>query len=376
MVQKEDIWRKIEEENKEILEFLREIVEFETPTTDRSAVHSLGDELSKRFSKYLPEKEVLGDDYKVFLLKQAKGKSIFLLHLDTVHPKGTLAKNPFRRENSKVYGPGVLDMKGGITALYFAVKYASQFGKLPEFSILMNTEEEEGSRHTLDHMKLLANSYKYCFDLEPAAEGGRLKTTRKGVVSIRIESKGRRAHAGIEPEKGINAIDELVDQIVELKDWVILRGGMFNTGVIRGGDRPNVVPGSAYALVDIRFEEEGFSKKLREYMNEVHPKRKDAVVLMSFDSYVPPFLSSTRQRKLYSRMKKFFSELGIKIDEAHSNGGSDASWFSKWGLASIDGLGPEGKGAHSSEEYLYFNSLKERILLLSLLLLNLNELAP
>ncbi len=376
MVQRKDIEKRIKGLQDNIIDVLKKAVEMESPTADRERVHAVGEWFSDLFSEFFPEKKVYGDEHRVFLLKRGKGKSLFLSHVDTVHPVGTLEQNPFRQEDGKIYGPGVLDMKGGIVALYFALKLADELGELPEFSFLMNTEEETGSRHTRDYMKRIASRYKYCFSLEPSGPEGKLKTSRKGVISLKLETRGRMAHAGLAPEKGINAIDELIDQLAELREWISVREGSFNIGVIRGGDRPNVVPGSAYALVDVRFEEDGFSEKLREYMTGVSPIRKGALVNLTFESYVPPLSPTLPQRKLYTRMKKFFSELGIELDETHSAGGSDASWFSKWGLVAIDGLGPEGQGAHSENEHLYFDSLKQRILMLTYLVLNLRELAP
>lgn len=376
MVQRKDIERRIKELEEDIVKVLRTAVEMESPTADRDRVHALGEWFCELFAEFLEEKKVYGGEHRVFLMKKGRGKSIFISHVDTVHPVGTIRKNPFRQENGNVYGPGVLDMKGGIVAFYFALKLASEIRETPDISFLMNTEEETGSRHTRDYMKRIATQYRYCFSLEPSGPEGKLKTSRKGVISLKLETIGRMAHAGLAPEKGVNAIDELIDQLAELREWISVREGSFNIGVIRGGDRPNVIPCSAYALVDVRFEEDGFSEKLREYMGGVSPIRKGALVKLSFESYVPPLSPTLPQRKLYTRMKKFFSEVGIELDETHSAGGSDASWFSKWGLVAIDGLGPEGEGAHSENEHLYLSSLKQRILMLTYLMLNLKELAP
>ncbi len=376
MVQKKDIGKLVEENQGEILDFLRELVETESPTEEREAVHSLGEKLWEHFSPFLPEKKVLGDEYRVFRFSKGKGKSVFLGHLDTVHPIGTLKRNPFRIEDGKVFGPGALDMKGGIVAFYFALKFSHSLGEVPDLALLLNTEEEKGSAHTLDHMRRLGKGYKYCFGLEPASSGGKLKTSRKGVISLKIEVKGRRAHAGLAPDKGINAIDELINQLQQLREWVKLNEGSFSIGIIRGGEKPNVIPGEALAVVDIRFEEEGFAEKLRKYMSEVTPVLKGALVNMGFNSYVPPLQPNLAQRKLYSRLKKFFSSQGIELEETSSPGGADSSWFAKWGLASTDGWGPEGEGAHSEREFVYLNSLKERIVILTLLLLHLKSLAP
>ena len=376
MVQKKDIEKRIEDLQGEILNFLRDIVEHESPTSDREAVNSLGEKLKKKFMQYLPEAKTYGDEYRVFLLRKGKGNSIFISHIDTVHPIGTIKINPFRKENGKVFGPGVLDMKAGVVALYFAIKIVSEHGLLPDFAFLMNTEEEEGSSHTRDYMKRISRDYKYCFSLEPSGPDGKLKTSRKGVISLRISVKGRMAHAGLAPEKGVNAIDELIDQLSELREWISVREGSFTIGVIRGGEKPNVVPGDAFALVDIRFEKEGFSEMLNEYMNNISPVRKGAVVTMNFESFVPPLIPSLQQRKLYTRLKNLLSGIGVEIEETHSAGGSDASWFSRWGLAAIDGLGPSGEGAHSENEFLYFESLKQRILILTYILMHLKELTP
>ncbi len=377
MVQKEDIGKLIEENQGEIIALLKEVVEIESPTEDRESVHALGEKLGEVFAPYLPEKRVLGEEYRVFRFSRGRGKVVFLGHIDTVHPKGSVKINPFRVEDGKVFGPGVLDMKGGIVAFYFALKLTDRIKKeVPPLALILNTEEERGSAHTLDNMRRLSSGYKYCFGLEPASSGGRLKTSRKGVISLKIEVRGRKAHAGLAPEKGINAIDELIGQLQQLREWVKLNEGSFSIGIIHGGEKPNVIPGEAFAVVDIRFENEGFAEKLRKYMEEISPMIRGALVRMGFNSYVPPLEPNLSQRKLFSRLKNFYSSLSIDIEETSSPGGADASWFSKWGLAAIDGWGPEGEGAHSETEFLYLDSLKQRILLLTLLLLNLKTLTP
>ncbi len=376
MVQRKDIEALVKENREEIISLLKDFVELESPTEDRDAVHALGDMAAELFHPFLPQKKVLGDEYRVYRFSKGKPKVVFLGHLDTVHPKGSLSRNPFREEEGRIYGPGVLDMKGGIVAFYFALKFAEALGKLPPLALILNTEEEKGSAHTLDNMRRLSNGFKYCFGLEPSSPGGKLKTSRKGVVSLKIETRGRKAHAGLAPEKGINAIDELIQQLHQLREWVKVNEGSFNIGIIGGGEKPNVIPGEAFAVVDIRFEEEAFAEKLREYMGEVSPFKKGALVRMSFNSFMPPLQPNITQRKLYARLKEFFSSYGMELEETASPGGADTSWFSKWGMAAIDGWGPEGEGAHSDDEFLYFSSLEKRIVMLTLLILNLKNLAP
>ncbi len=376
MVQREGIEALVRENQEEILSLLRDFVELESPTEDREAVHALGEMAAELFYPFLPQKKVLGEEYRVYRFSRQEPRVVFLGHLDTVHPRGSLKRNPFRVEEGKVYGPGVLDMKGGIVALYFALRFAEALGDLPPLALILNTEEERGSAHTLDNMRRLANGFKYCFGLEPSSPGGKLKTSRKGVITLKIETRGRKAHAGLAPEKGINAIDELIGQLHQLREWVKVNEGSFNIGIIGGGEKPNVIPGEAFAVVDIRFKDEGFGEKLQTYMGEVGPLKKGALVRMGFNSFVPPLQPNIAQRRLYARLREFFRSHGIELEETSSPGGADASWFSRWGMAAIDGWGPEGEGAHSDDEFLNLASLHQRIVILTLLLLNLKTLAP
>lgn len=374
MVPKETVERALKEIRDEMLQNLKELVELESPSDRKEAVHRAAEKVVEQFSPYYSKSKVLGEEGKVYVVNP-DAEVLFIGHIDTVHPIGTLEKNPFRIVNNKIYGPGVLDMKAGFVVLLGALKILERIGKNPPaISLLINTEEEIGSPRTLTSMKKAARKAKMCLSLEPSGEGGKLKTRRKGVAALKLEAWGREAHAGLAPEKGINAIEEVIYQAKRIKEWANQQGFSFNLGVIRGGSRANVVPGYCEALIDIRHDEDKFASIFKEYEELLEPRIPGARVALSVQSFVPPLNPSEKSRMLYSKLKEIGSELGMEIDEIYSGGGSDASWFSHWGVATVDGLGPEGRGEHSPEEHLFLDSFMERIIFITFVLLHIQEL--
>ncbi len=374
MVSAEDIRGKARGLREEVLQTLKELVEIESPSDRPEAVEKAAEKVFSMFAPFTRQKAVLGQEGKVFVVNP-DAPLLFLGHLDTVHPVGTISRNPFRMVDNRVYGPGVLDMKGGIVALYAAARLLQELGEqVPPFRLVINSEEEIGSPRSLKHLKRAVMGSKICLGLEPAAEGGKLKTRRKGVAALKLEAWGREAHAGLAPEKGVNAIEEVINQASKIKEWALQRTYTFNLGVICGGSRANVVPGYCYALIDVRHQDENFGDAFKEYVEMLEPLQEGARVALSVDGFVPPLNPDDRARKLYAALKQLGEELDMEVDEVFSGGGSDASWVSHWGIPTVDGLGPEGRGEHTAEEHLYLDSLLKRVEFLALILSRTSQL--
>lgn len=293
---------------------------------------------------------------------------LFIGHMDTVFPVGTAEERPFCIKEDKAYGPGVIDMKSGLLSLYYGMKLLNLDEKnKPSFCIAFNSDEEISSKFSSQWLRDLAKRSKYAFVLEPARKNGALVLERKGLAKYKVEFNGVAAHAGVEPEKGISAINELGHWIVELSKLTNFDiGTTVNVGVVSGGTKSNVVAHKALGEIDVRFklEEEGrrVESKLRELKE--NPRVSGIKVDIEKIGYRPPMNPSKKTRKLCKLVNEVGKGLGIDIIWASTGGGSDANSTAAVGTPSIDGLGPVGGGAHGISEYLELNTIEPRIRLL------------
>lgn len=363
----------------EMVQTLKKLVELESPTLDKKAVDACSESVVKEMAslglkvKRMPQKEV-GDFYLIEYSPAAKAedKPILLLgHTDTVWPVGTLEKMPFYIEGDKIYGPGALDMKSGLVSAIYALKAMASLGLSPRRKIwfFLNSAEETG--HEESHKKIaeLARRCGLVLCLEPGLPGGVLKVERKGRLVVRIDCHGRSAHAST-PEKGINAIEELIFQLNQLKK-IKIKGLTANIGLIGGGEKANVVPEQAWAVCDFRFWLKEDLARLKSFLRELKPTKKEAKVKASVLSLTPPMEFGPASRALFEKAKSMAREMGLEIFPGKSGGGSDASIAAGLGLPALDGLGPEGEGIHARHEHLMLPSLIQKTALLTRLLLEL-----
>ncbi len=358
----------------EMVKLLKELVSRESPTQDKKAVDICSAYIVQEFKKIgcrstrFAQKDV-GDFYLLQYpgkLKTRKVEPILILtHIDTVWPVGQLNRMPFYVSGDRIYGPGVLDMKAGLVMAFFAIKALSDLSitpRLPVF-IFINSAEETGHEAAHEIILKLARQAAYVLCLEPALPGGALKTERKGRLVVRLEVKGKAAHAGT-PDKGINAIEELLNQ---LKGLTQLRKGEVtaNIGLIGGGEKPNIVPEKAWAVVDFRFWNNQQKEKIINYFRHLKPSLAGAKIKYHPESLTPPLEKTAASRELLERVKQIALSLGMKLAEGKTGGGSDASIASTTGVATLDGLGPDGNGIHAVNEHLLLPSLIERTALLT-----------
>jgi len=304
-------------------------------------------------------------------------------HMDTVFEEGTVAERPFRIEDGQAKGPGVSDMKGGLLLGLRAVRALRAIGgggldRLPFASItfVANPDEEIGSPSSTPHIRRIAESIDACFVLEAARATGDFVSARKGIADQRVVVHGRAAHAGVEPEKGRNAIlagAELTRGIQALNGrWP---GVTANVGVFKAGTRPNIVPDRAELEVDVRATTaEGLDQvvtAIRELA--AAPAVPDVTMDISTMARWAPMEKLERSGRLADHTIALARRLGFETKDVPTGGASDANTTSGMGVPTIDGLGPIGGLDHAPGEYLEVGSIVPRLALLAALLLEVGR---
>jgi glutamate carboxypeptidase len=297
---------------------------------------------------------------------------LVLGHYDTVYAAGTLARMPFRIAAGKVYGPGVFDMKAGIVQAQFALDALQTLGGAlaKKVVFLWTSDEEIGSESSRKLIESEAKRSDAVFVLEPALGAkGLLKTARKGVGEAEIIVRGRASHAGLAPEKGVNAIHELALQIARLKEWNDLPHGVsINAGLIEGGTRTNVIPDYAKAILDLRALRSNDMLKIEQKLRALRPILSDAKVQVRGGFNRAP-LERIVSAELFQRASALAKQMGFTIGEGTAGGSSDGNLTAAMGIPTLDGLGAVGDGAHSPGEYIQAHALPQRAALLAALIL-------
>jgi glutamate carboxypeptidase len=306
---------------------------------------------------------------------RASGQIMVLGHTDTVYPLGTLAKMPYHVAQGRAWGPGTFDMKGGIVLALHAVDALRALKILPakRFVFLWTSDEEIGSESSRRAIEQEARRSDAVLVLEPSfGRDGRLKTQRKGVGGAEIIVTGRSAHAGIDPEKGVNAVHELALQITRLMKMNDPRRGItVQTTVVSGGTITNVVPEHARAMVDIRYARAADVPRINRRLHALRPILEGARVEVRGGADRPPLERTAAVRKLFGVAQGLMQEMGLPLGEASTGGGSDGSFTAALGVPTLDGLGAVGDGAHSPREHAVISKLPERAALIAGLLATL-----
>ncbi|MEM6622767.1 MAG: M20 family metallopeptidase [Pseudomonadota bacterium] len=291
---------------------------------------------------------------------------LVLSHLDTVHPTGVLQRNPIRTEGDRAYGPGIYDMKGGA---YLAMKaaetliQAGQSTPLP-ISFLVVSEEEVGSPTSQEHIVAAAHDAAYVLVTEPARDGGCVVTGRKGVARMKIAAHGKPSHSGARHQDGESAVLELAHQIVRLEGMTDYdRGVTVNIGLMQGGSGANVVPEHAGAEIDIRMLTPADGEAMVAAVQALQPVNPEVSLTVTGGMNRPPYEKSNSVAALYEHARGLAAELGFELGDTFTGGGSDGN-FTASIAPTLDGMGVDGNGAHTEEEYLLISSLEPRFMLL------------
>ena len=364
----------------EMIELVKQLARAESPSIDaesqRGPFGILASELERIDFVVRPVRGgAAGDHLYARPRRRRRGdpRQLLIGHMDTVWPVGTLATMPLREQDGQLFGPGVADMKGGLVEIVFALRALHALGLHPSVTpvVIVNTDEEVGSRDSTRLISLLARGAERAFVLE-SGEGadGRLKIARKGLGRFVVTVHGRPAHAGADFEQGISAILELshqVQRLFALNDPA--HGITVNVGTIDGGLRPNVVAPRASAIVDVRVPTATAARDVEQALRGLTPILPGAVIEVEGGIHRPPMEPLARNRRLLATAQRLGHGLGLSLENAGLvGGGSDANTTSLF-TGTLDGLGPVAEGSHARDERIDTATLPERTALLALLVL-------
>ena len=356
-----------------ILDGIRRWVEIETPTEAPEAVNRLVALVADGYRDLAADVERIGGQDGCgdhLIARSAWGQDapgiLVLSHLDTVHPLGFIQRLPFSIDGDSAFGPGIYDMKGGAYLAYHAFRQLCANGERTPLGItqLYVSDEEIGSPTSRRLIEQEGEKAKYVLVTEPARDGGKVVTGRKGVGRFEVFIKGVPAHAGSRPEDGRSAIRELANVIQTLEGLNDpIRGITVNVGVVRGGTRPNVIAEEAYAAVDMRAPTVAAADELVEKILGITSRSEGVTVTVTGELNRPPYEKGNAGAALFEHAKTLAAELGFELNDMFTGGGSDGN-FTAAHTATLDGLGVDGKGAHTHYEQLYISSIEPRARLL------------
>lgn len=359
----------------ETLDTLRRMVETESPTTDKSAIDALGAWIAARLEALGLAIERLAQadagDHWLARWGDGEGGILLLHHIDTVFPVGTLERTPWRVDGDLAFGPGVLDMKGGVAVTLAALDGIVRHGMTPARPVwcLFTSDEETGSHTSRTIIEDLARRSSLVLVLEPARPDGAVKTSRKGTGVFVVEAIGRAAHAGNDPENGVNAIQEMALQVPRIHALADpSRGTTVSVGVIEGGTRANVIPERCRMRVDVRALDEAEQRRVEAGFAALRPILPEARLEVSGGWNRPAMERTPAVAAAFERARRLGEQLGLSVVDGSAGGGSDANFVAALGLSVLDGLGPVGEGPHSEREFVRIPSLFERAALVAALL--------
>src|SRR5215212_5944934 len=359
-----------------MLEDLRGFVERETPSTDKPLLDGFAEFLADYAAsaaggrvEILPT-EGSGNNVRVRWDNGNGRPPIFLLgHYDTVWSKGTLEEMPFGVADRVATGPGVFDMKCGLVQGFWAVRALREVaGVNRPVTFLCNSDEEVGSPNSRALIEEEARRAHAVLVLEPSLDGA-LKTARKGVGRFRIRVEGRSSHAGLNPEVGISAIEEMARLILEFHGYTNLETGTtVNVGVINGGTRYNVVAAEASAEVDVRAVTAAEAERIEEIIFTLDSHHPEATVSVEGGQIWPPMERTEKTDELFEHARLLAGELGFDLREGLAGGASDGCLCAAVGAPTLDGLGAVGGGAHAADEHVEVESIPSRTALVARLI--------
>jgi glutamate carboxypeptidase len=356
-----------------ILDGIRSWVEIESPTEAPEQINRLASLVADGYAglpatiERVPGKDGRGDH---LIARSAWGQDkpgiLVLSHLDTVHPMGFIKRLPFKVEGDVAYGPGIYDMKGGAYLAYTAFRQLCLDKQQTPLGItqMYVSDEEIGSPTSRALIEAEGQKAKYVLVTEPARDGGKIVTGRKGVGRYEVFVKGVPAHSGTRPEDGRSAVRELANVILALDALNDpQRGVSVNVGVIRGGSKPNVVAEDAYAEVDLRVKSAADAEELMSKILTIKPKTEGVSVKITGELNRPPYEKGNAGAALYEHAKTLAGEIGFELIDTFTGGGSDGNFTAPY-TATLDGLGVDGQGAHTHFEQMYISSIVPRARLL------------
>jgi len=359
-----------------IVEGIRSLVDIESPSNDAGSSGRIADAAAAmaRATGVAVEVERFDVNAGTHLLITAfgdkPGSTVLLGHLDTVHPVGTAQKNPTRIEGDRLYGCGTFDMKANVAVALDVLRYLGATGQEPSTAIrmLLSCDEEVGSHSGREYVERYVAGAKQCLVMEPSADG-KVKTGRKGTGMFQLTAHGVPAHAGLEPEKGANAVAELARQVDRIhaigKTHV---GTTVNVTTFRGGTTLNVIPDHAACDIDVRYSMASEADRVVSELKAL--TSTDSRVRLELGGAInrPPLERTDSVAALYEYARQLAASFDYELGETQVGGGSDGNFVAALGVPVLDGLGLAGAGAHTLDEYVLVSDIPKRATLLTLLL--------
>ncbi len=373
----------------EVLALLKEIVDIDSGTGDAAGgakveavlatrLRALGAEL-----RYEPaEAPGLPDNLLAVFHGTGKGRILIIAHIDTVFGPGTAAARPFSSDADRAYGPGVGDEKAGVVNAVMALKILHDLGfrNYATITLLLDDSEERGSRGSRKLITALAKQHHVEFNMEPGDPPDALTVWRKGATSIRLQVKGRAAHAGMAPQDGRNAAMELVHQLSALENAFPHAGDgtTVNLTILKSGERNNIIPDDAEAVLNVRFrKQEDFDAVLAKVEASARtPIIPDTHVTVSHDPAYPPLTENAQIDALAARARAIYAEIGKTVELSGNGGASESALAMAEGTVALDGLGYVGGDFHTDHEWIDLNSVVPRLYLFTRLLMETGAKPP
>jgi len=368
-----DVLRHCQQQLPEAMAFLEKMVSLESPSFDKTLVDDFVRVIGAQFAAMGAQIEfVHAEKFGDHLIARFPGRSservLLLGHTDTVWPAGEITRRPFKIAGGRAFGPGVFDMKAGIVLIGMAIAalHNANGGLEKTVTVLLVSDEEVGSTSSRAVTESEASACRAVFVLEPSLPGGALKTARKGIGRFTLKAIGRAAHAGIDPENGVNAIEEISRQILKLQKMTDLaRGTIVTVGVVQGGTRSNVVPAEAAAEIDIRISSMEEAERMTKTIKALYAELPGARLEIRGSINRPPMERTAETDRLFRLAQKVASSLGMALTEGSTGGASDGNFTSALGIPTLDGLGAIGGSAHAIDEWVDIQSLPQRAALLA-----------
>ena len=360
-------------------ETLETLVRLESPSHDKEAVDRCGGVLASMLREagaavtLVPQRE-RGDHIRAEFGGGSR-RILMLGHFDTVWDVGQLERMPVREVDGRLHGPGVFDMKAGLAVTLLAVRALGHHSAAhPRIVILWTTDEEVGSATSRSLIEFEAQQSDAVLVLEPSLPGGAAKTHRKGCGEFLLTATGRSAHAGIDPRAGASAIVEIAHQVLALEGLKDLeRGISVNVGTVSGGTRGNVVPERAEALIDVRVPSADAARVIEARLRALSAKNPEVQLKLAGGIDRPPLERTEGVRRLYEEAREVARVLGHDLQEGGTGGGSDGNFTAALGVPTLDGLGPQGDGAHALHEHVLLADLPWRAAFVAGLMKRLGE---
>jgi glutamate carboxypeptidase len=354
-----------------ILDDISRVTAIESPTSSPAGVNAVLDLIASWFDgtgASLERARIadnLGDMLKVRSAQTGGANSgiLVLSHVDTVHPIGTLGGPlPLRREGDRLYGPGVYDMKGGLTlavAAFRRLAAARATTPLP-ITFMFTPDEEVSSPASRAHIEEEAARHKYVLVTEPKRDGGQVVTSRKGVGRFVIETHGRPAHSGGAHDKGRSAIVAMASIIQDIAGFTdYARGITTNVGLVSGGTGVNVIPEHCRINADMRITDMASAKEVEARFHALKSPDPDVQLKITGGLTRPPYERGPHIDVLFDKAAAVAEMLGFTLKSGpRTGGGSDGNFTAMMGLPTLDGLGVDGDGAHTHEEHLLVSSIE------------------